>query len=608
MEEKTYKFDDSKDVHRIGVKKNKFTQHRDPADDVKVFDVGTGWPQNGYEKDEKRIEDDSPSYEGEAWFMSKSFNDEETNKRPLHPTKDYLNPEDAHTGDDHLEMGKGNYYPEYKIPFYDNSNVDKVNYDSEGKLNLTKKDGNHLITSVNEENAKDKHIYNINQTKNIMENLTEQLDRIKQMILFKEGMSFHDVQKLTEADKEGDGGEAVEGGMVVAADMDAGGLIDISPGAALEKGEAPDTVEISPGIKNGKEKESAAKDAAKEAKEKEEVGGFVLDEPISIADFEKAQAAEKEGKEKESAAKDAAKEAKEKEEVEKEEEEKDEAKGLVVKKVSDEKEEEKEKAPPKEVEDADYEDEFPEEEEFPVEKKELSVEDRLRADIEELQGALIGHLEGGGEVGDELHQHLTSKLAMKKDILHGPEDKAPVKKVASKSKATARKAPARTTKASLSRGAYAAPLGVAGLSGRFGGGKAKEMGPFSEDPFAGGEKSKGKGKGKKKKKTVSERRYAGSRRQYPSSQNQGPQVIKLKESDLYRIVERVIAEKKDTKWMQKADKDIEKRGTEGVFHKFCVDNGFRNGCSEGCWDKAKEKGGVWGRRAGLAKAYCESKH
>ena len=65
---------------------------------------------------------------------------------------------------------------------------------------------------------------------------------------------------------------------------------------------------------------------------------------------------------------------------------------------------------------------------------------------------------------------------------------------------------------------------------------------------------------------------------------------------------------KDDKWMQKADDDIEKRGTEGVFHKFCVDNGFKDGCSKGCWDKAKEKGGVWGRRAGLAKAFCESKH
>ncbi len=35
-----------------------------------------------------------------------------------------------------------------------------------------------------------------------MGNLNEQLDRIKQMILFKEGMSFKEVQQLTEANKE----------------------------------------------------------------------------------------------------------------------------------------------------------------------------------------------------------------------------------------------------------------------------------------------------------------------------------------------------------------------------------------------------------------------
>ena len=72
------------------------------------------------------------------------------------------------------------------------------------------------------------------------------------------------------------------------------------------------------------------------------------------------------------------------------------------------------------------------------------------------------------------------------------------------------------------------------------------------------------------------------------------------------IAENVIKEKSDD-WMQGAEEDIEKRGTEGVFHKFCVDNGFEDCCSKGCWEKAKEKGGVWGRRAGLAKAFCESK-
>ena len=85
----------------------------------------------------------------------------------------------------------------------------------------------------------------------------------------------------------------------------------------------------------------------------------------------------------------------------------------------------------------------------------------------------------------------------------------------------------------------------------------------------------------------------------------GGKVINITESDIKKLSKLL---KEDDDWMQGAEEDIEKRGTEGVFHKFCVDHGFEDGCSEGCWDKAKEKGGVWGRRAGLAKAFCESKH
>ncbi len=84
----------------------------------------------------------------------------------------------------------------------------------------------------------------------------------------------------------------------------------------------------------------------------------------------------------------------------------------------------------------------------------------------------------------------------------------------------------------------------------------------------------------------------------------GGKVINITESDIKKLSKLL---KEDDDWMQGAEEDIEKRGTEGVFHKFCVDHGFEDGCSEGCWDKAKEKGGVWGRRAGLAKAFCESK-
>ena len=89
--------------------------------------------------------------------------------------------------------------------------------------------------------------------------------------------------------------------------------------------------------------------------------------------------------------------------------------------------------------------------------------------------------------------------------------------------------------------------------------------------------------------------------------NKGTKIIKLNEKDLNTIVKRVVNEE-DDKWMQDADEDIEKRGTEGIFHKFCVDEGFKDGCSPDCWAAAKRKGGPWGRRAGLAKAFCESKH
>jgi hypothetical protein len=198
MEENIYKFDDSKDTHRIGVKKNKFTHHRDPEDNVKEFNLGTGWPENGYAKDEKRITDDSPSYEGEAWFLSKSFNDSETNKRPLHPTKDYFHPHDEHTGDDHLDMGKGNYYPAERIDFEVNPNVDNDNYTVDGQLNLDKKGGEHLRIAIKEENPPNGYIYNINKNDIKMGNLNEQIDRIKQMIQFKEGMNYKDVQQLTE--------------------------------------------------------------------------------------------------------------------------------------------------------------------------------------------------------------------------------------------------------------------------------------------------------------------------------------------------------------------------------------------------------------------------
>jgi len=81
-------------------------------------------------------------------------------------------------------------------------------------------------------------------------------------------------------------------------------------------------------------------------------------------------------------------------------------------------------------------------------------------------------------------------------------------------------------------------------------------------------------------------------------------VVKITENTLKKIVSRVI---KENDWMGEVDKDIEKKGTEGVFHKWCDDHGYDGGCDSKCWGAAKKEGGVWGRRAGLAKAFCQSK-
>ena len=63
----------------------------------------------------------------------------------------------------------------------------------------------------------------------------------------------------------------------------------------------------------------------------------------------------------------------------------------------------------------------------------------------------------------------------------------------------------------------------------------------------------------------------------------------------------------DKDWMGSVEKDIEKRGTEGVFHKWCDERGYDGGCDAKCWDAAKKEGGIWSKRAGLAKAFCESR-
>ena len=194
----TYKFDDSKDDVKKGVKKNKFTKDRKHPYDTPHFDLSTGLPEDGYKQGVHRIEPDNPSFEGNYWFVSNNFNDEETNKRPLHPEPDYLNPEDVHTGDDYVEI-HGVTHPEDKVNFEFNDNADSKNYDSVGNLDINKKNGHHLVGA---DNIKEeyKHIYK--EKSNMKPTMQEQINRINQMIMFKEGMSYNDVKLLTEQEKE----------------------------------------------------------------------------------------------------------------------------------------------------------------------------------------------------------------------------------------------------------------------------------------------------------------------------------------------------------------------------------------------------------------------
>ena len=82
-----------------------------------------------------------------------------------------------------------------------------------------------------------------------------------------------------------------------------------------------------------------------------------------------------------------------------------------------------------------------------------------------------------------------------------------------------------------------------------------------------------------------------------------------------QLINRLSKKLHEDRWMQQADDDIERRGTEGVFHRYCVDKGYKDGCSSGCWEHAEDAiadgkldGSLWGRRIGLAKAYCGAKH
>jgi len=227
MIEKKSAHDKSKSNYTIGVGKSKSNAKRAGTDKPQEFEITSGWPEGGYDKDGARLKYDNPSHEGEAWFQSQSFNDVESNKRPLHPDKDYLNPHDEQTSDDHIE--KHGMEGKDKVNWSENPNNDTKSHKKGGFLKV-KNDGwtgnDHLnkkievdksdkdlplvgYAPINPNLEKKPNIYNINENIKDMKKFNEQIDRIQQMILFEEGMSYKDVQRLTEGHGD-DGFEAAD--------------------------------------------------------------------------------------------------------------------------------------------------------------------------------------------------------------------------------------------------------------------------------------------------------------------------------------------------------------------------------------------------------------
>jgi hypothetical protein len=259
--------DDSKKTWRKGVKKNEFTKDRIHSTNTPEFDPSKGWPEEGIGKGIYRIKQDNPSFEGNYWFHSNNFNDDETNKRPIHPEPDYLNPEDVHTGDDYVEI-HGVVHPLENVDFEENNNSDSENYDEFGYLDIEGKGGHHLVgySNINEGN---------NNTKNnikMKNQIQEQIDRIKQMMMFEEGMSYKDVKMLTEQDKEAvDGG--VEGGAEGGSDVGAvdGGAEGGAEGGGEVPSEPSDTPVKAPVGGEAPQKEVPQKEVPQKEVPKEEV-------------------------------------------------------------------------------------------------------------------------------------------------------------------------------------------------------------------------------------------------------------------------------------------------------------------------------------------------
>ncbi len=80
------------------------------------------------------------------------------------------------------------------------------------------------------------------------------------------------------------------------------------------------------------------------------------------------------------------------------------------------------------------------------------------------------------------------------------------------------------------------------------------------------------------------------------------------EKGLPKDSDTTITVKEEEDWMQDVSDEIERDGTEGTFRDYCIDNGFKNGCSQGCIDKARRSNSKkLHYRAGLADAFCNAR-
>ena len=62
-------------------------------------------------------------------------------------------------------------------------------------------------------------------------------------------------------------------------------------------------------------------------------------------------------------------------------------------------------------------------------------------------------------------------------------------------------------------------------------------------------------------------------------------VIRLSENQLQELIKKVISEAGDENFIQKAIKEIEKKGTAGKFGKWCKDHGFGEEVTLRCINK-----------------------